>query len=155
MIGCNLESFECRFWPPPTFFLNKLPRTRAGRWLQDGDSDAEIMMGQMAAGAADYRADCSDDVDPNFDAKARPQQGPAVEIHKGIGNRIPPPGAFSRFGGPGGSSFKFPIPDSRLAGPGNRETGNPRFPIRPGIGNRGPRGIDRAGDFLVCESEEH
>ncbi len=98
--------------------------------MEDGDSDAE-----MAAGAADYRADFSDDVDPNFDAKARPQQGPAVEIHKGIGNRTPPPGAFSRFGGPGG--FKFP--DSRF---------NLKFPIgRPGeSGNRESPFPDSAGN---------
>jgi hypothetical protein len=40
----------------------------------DEDDDAEM---------ADYDGtDFSDDVDPNFDAKARPQ-------HSGIGNRIP------------------------------------------------------------------
>ena len=39
--------------------------------MQDGDSDAEM---------ADYGTDFSDDVDRNFDAKARPQQGPTVEI---------------------------------------------------------------------------
>jgi len=36
------------------------------------------------------------------------------------------------------------IPDSRFG----RETGNPRFPIRPGTGIGVP--IRRAGDFLVC-----
>ncbi len=36
------------------------------------------------------------------------------------------------------------IPDSRCG----RETGNPRFPIRPGTGTGVP--IRRAGDFLVC-----
>ncbi len=39
--------------------------------MEDGDSDTEM---------ADYGTDFSDDVDPNFDAKAR---------HSGIGNRIP------------------------------------------------------------------
>ncbi len=39
--------------------------------MEDGDSDAEM---------ADYGTDFSDDVDPNFDAKARPQQGSTVEI---------------------------------------------------------------------------
>ena len=39
--------------------------------MEDDDSDAEM---------ADYGTDFSDDVDPNFDAKARPQQGPTVEI---------------------------------------------------------------------------
>ena len=37
----------------------------------EGDSDTEM---------ADYGTDFSDDVDPNFDAKARPQQGSIVEI---------------------------------------------------------------------------
>ena len=37
----------------------------------EDDSDAEM---------ADYGTDFSDDVDRNFDAKARPQQGPTVEI---------------------------------------------------------------------------
>jgi hypothetical protein len=41
--------------------------------MEDGDSDAEM---------ADYGTDSSDDdVDPNFDAKARPQQGSTVEIY--------------------------------------------------------------------------
>ena len=35
--------------------------------MEDDDSDAEM---------ADYGTDFSDDVDPNFDAKARPQQDP-------------------------------------------------------------------------------
>ena len=39
--------------------------------MEDADSDAEM---------ADYGTDFSDDVDRNFDAKARPQQGPTVEI---------------------------------------------------------------------------
>jgi hypothetical protein len=43
--------------------------------MEDDDSDAEM---------ADYGTDLSDDVesivDPNFDAKARPQQGSTVEI---------------------------------------------------------------------------
>ena len=34
--------------------------------MEDDDSDTEM---------ADYGTDFSDDVDPNFDAKARPQQG--------------------------------------------------------------------------------
>ena len=38
---------------------------------EDDDSDTEM---------ADYGTDFSDDVDPNFDAKARPQQGSTVEI---------------------------------------------------------------------------
>jgi hypothetical protein len=37
----------------------------------EDDSDTEM---------ADYGTDFSDDVDRNFDAKARPQQGPTVEI---------------------------------------------------------------------------
>ena len=37
----------------------------------EDDSDAEM---------ADYGTDFSDDVDPTFDAKARPQQGSTVEI---------------------------------------------------------------------------
>jgi hypothetical protein len=40
----------------------------------EDDSDAEM---------ADYGTDFSDDVDRNFDAKARPQQGPTVEIQSG------------------------------------------------------------------------
>ena len=39
--------------------------------MEDDDSDAEM---------ADYGTDSSDDVDPNCDAKARPQQGSTVEI---------------------------------------------------------------------------
>ena len=39
--------------------------------MEDDDSDTEM---------ADYGTDFSDDVDPNFDAKARPQQGSTVEI---------------------------------------------------------------------------
>ena len=39
--------------------------------MEDGDSDTEM---------ADYGTDFSGDVDPNFDAKARPQQGSTVEI---------------------------------------------------------------------------
>ena len=39
-----------------------------------------------------------------------------------------------------------PDPDSRFGR--NRESGNPRFPIRPGPGIGVP--IPRAGDFLVC-----
>ncbi len=45
------------------------------RQIEDEDDDAEM--------APDYGTDFSDDVDPNFDAKARPQ----LE-HSGIGNRI-------------------------------------------------------------------
>jgi hypothetical protein len=43
--------------------------------MEDEDDDAEMA-------AADYGTDFSDDVDPNFDAKAlaRPQQGSTVEI---------------------------------------------------------------------------
>ena len=37
----------------------------------DSESDTEM---------ADYGTDFSDDVDRNFDAKARPQQGSTVEI---------------------------------------------------------------------------
>jgi hypothetical protein len=40
--------------------------------MEDGDSDAEM--------ADYYGTDSSDDVDPAFDAKARPQQGSTVEI---------------------------------------------------------------------------
>jgi hypothetical protein len=39
--------------------------------MEDDDSDAEM---------ADYGTDSADDVDPSFDAKARPQQGSTVEI---------------------------------------------------------------------------
>ena len=39
--------------------------------MEDEDGDVEM---------ADYGTDFSDDVDPNFDAKARPQQGSTVEI---------------------------------------------------------------------------
>ncbi len=39
--------------------------------MEDDDSDAEM---------ADYGTDDADDVDPNFDAKARTQQGSTVEI---------------------------------------------------------------------------
>ena len=39
--------------------------------MEDDDSDAEI---------ADYGTDSSDDVGPNCDAQARPQQGSTVEI---------------------------------------------------------------------------
>ena len=39
--------------------------------MEDADSDAEM---------ADYGTDSADDVDPSFDAKARPQQGSTVEI---------------------------------------------------------------------------
>ena len=39
--------------------------------MEDVDSDAEM---------ADYGTDSADDVDPSFDAKARPQQGSTVEI---------------------------------------------------------------------------
>ena len=41
----------------------------------DSDTDSAEM--------ADYGTDFSDDVDRNFDAKARPQQGPTVEIQSG------------------------------------------------------------------------
>ena len=40
--------------------------------MEDDDSDAEM---------ADYGTDSADDVDPSFDAKARPQQGSTVEIY--------------------------------------------------------------------------
>ncbi len=115
--------------------------------MEDEDDNAEM--------APDYGTDFSDDVDPiqvrhpNFHAKARPQ-------HSGIGNRIQgngepeaevtvPPHSSSlvipRFPGfsklPGNGQG---IPVSRFG----RETlaGQPRFPIRPGTGNRGP---DSAG----------
>jgi hypothetical protein len=105
--------------------------------MEDKDDDAEM--------APDYGTDFSDDVDPNFDAKARPQ-------HSGIGNRIQGngepeaevtiplhslviPRRFPGFCRETGREF---IPVSRFG----RETGNPRFPIRPGTGNRGP---DSAG----------
>ena len=45
-------------------------KDRADRPMED-DSDTEM---------ADYGTDFSDDVDRNFDAKARPQQGSTVEI---------------------------------------------------------------------------
>ncbi len=54
--------------------------------------------------------------------------------HSGIGNRIPRFPIFL----PG---IGEAIPDSRFG----RETGNPRFPIRPGTGIGVP--IRRAGDF--------
>ncbi len=89
--------------------------------MEDEDDDAEM---------ADYGTDFSDDVDPNFDAKARPQ-------HAGIGNRIP------RFRRPGvlpGNGEGIPV--SRFG----RETGNPlsRFGREPGIGVP----IRRAWGFL-------
>jgi hypothetical protein len=92
--------------------------------MEDDDSDADSKM-------ADYGTDFSDDVDPNLDAKALHnfEQGSTVEIT--VGNRESDP-PFSRVWG------DFPIPDSRLAG--NRETGNPRFPIRPGPGIGVPGG---------------
>ena len=97
--------------------------------MEDDDSDAEM---------ADYGTDFWHDADPNFDAKARPQQGSTVEI--AVGNRESDP-PFSRFGG------DFPIPDSRLAG--NRNTGVPCFPNRPGPGIGVPGAGRRTGDFLV------
>jgi hypothetical protein len=74
--------------------------------------------------------DFSDDVDPNFDAEARPQQGPSVEMT--VRNRESDP-RFSRFWG------DFPG-DSRL--PIGRESGNREspFPDSAGTGNRGPGG---------------
>ncbi len=56
---------------PHTSQLLKLSdKDRADRPME-GDSDAEM---------ADYGTDFADDVDRNFDAKARPQQGSTVEI---------------------------------------------------------------------------
>jgi hypothetical protein len=79
---------------------------------------------------ADYGTDFSDDVDPNFDANARPQQGSTVEIT--VGNRDPPGvSPFSSLGGFPDSRFPIrresgkreaPFPDSESAGTGNRVT---------------------------------
>ncbi len=107
--------------------------------MVDGDSDSDAEM-------ADYgtRTDFSDDVDPNFDAKACPQQGSTVEI--AAGKSIP------RFPGFGGISRLER--DSRLAG--NRETGKSHFYSaaardRPGESGPGSRRGRRAGPgaFLV------
>ncbi len=59
--------------------------------------------------------------------RSRPSPGPDPEIPD---SRSPD----SRFGRETGR--EFPVPDS--AGNGNREIPGPRFPIRPGNGNRGP-----------------
>ena len=67
------------------------------RPMQDGDSDAEM---------ADYGTDFSDDVDPNFDAEARPQQGPSVEITARNRASDPP---FSRFWGDFPGDSRLPI----------------------------------------------
>jgi hypothetical protein len=56
---------------PHTSQLLKLSRTRGADRPMEDDSDTEM---------ADYGTDFADDVDRNFDAKARPQQGSTVEI---------------------------------------------------------------------------
>jgi hypothetical protein len=48
--------------PPPRFLAASTVKDRP---MEDGDSDAEM---------ADYGTDFQDDVDPNFDAKARPRR---------------------------------------------------------------------------------
>ncbi len=50
------------------------------RQIEDEDVDAEM--------APDYGTDFSDDVDPNFDAKARPTSPQLEHSESGIGNRI-------------------------------------------------------------------
>ena len=72
--------------------------------MEDDDSDAEM---------ADYGTDSSDDVDPNFDAKARPQQGSVgvCRLHSpmpahcdGCNGPIPEGRAFSTHVHPGGEA---------------------------------------------------
>ncbi len=85
--------------------------------MEDADSDAEM---------ADYGTDFSDDVDPNFDARA-------------LYNRESDP-PFSRFLG-GFPDSRFPI--GRESGIGKRAVS--RFGREPGIGVPGRH----AGGFLV------
>jgi hypothetical protein len=93
----------------------------------------------------DHGTGFSGDVDPNFDAKARPQQGPTVEITVGNRESDPPFSCFGPARGGGGGVY-----DSRLAG--KRETGNPRFPTRPGpgMGVPGAAGLGFPGLGLSC-----
>ena len=65
-----------------------------------------------------------------------------ARTHSGIGNRIPRIGPDSRFFLPG---IGEGIPDSRF---GRKHGGNPRFPIRPGIANRGPDSPGRGSPGL-------
>ena len=66
----------------------------------EGDSESDTEM-------ADYGTDFSDDVDRNFDAKARPQQGSTVEIR----SRRSFAGVKLRFRREADDSCMFPLSD--------------------------------------------
>ena len=75
----------------------------------EDDSDTE-----MACAQADFGTDFSDDVDRNFDAKARPQQGSTVEIRSRRADRM--------ISVPGWATGRFRLPLVTLRSRGRQMT---------------------------------